>query len=297
MMLPQEAPVNMPKIAEAYINQYKDIAVSEMHRSGIPASIKLAQGLLESDWGRSNLATEANNHFGIKCGNSWTGGSFFKEDDDYQDGKLISSCFRKYGDAAQSYVDHTTFLSKPRYVDLFELDPKDYKSWAKGLRKAGYATDKKYPQKLITIIEKYDLAKFDSMQPKESGVLANTPTTKPIPSDIDDSEIVFKNEAKPDEIYRSEHLEAVEINSSNVEEEASVAYEGQAFHYVKADETMEEIARLHKIELNKLYFKNRMPLGAQPVEGEMIKLTGKLRMDGKPKYIRFPEKKESEFLF
>jgi len=297
LSFPQEAPDNMPKIAEAYINQYKDVAVSEMHRVGIPASIKLAQGLLESDWGRSNLATEANNHFGIKCGNNWTGGSFFKEDDDYQNGKLINSCFRKYNDALQSYIDHSTFLSKPRYSDLFEFDRRDYKSWAKGLRKAGYATDRRYPQKLITIIEKYDLAKYDLFDAPDEKILAHTPKTETIPTDIPDEEIVFKHAPKDEEIYRSEHIEAVEISSANVEKERSVAYEGQEVHYVKEDETMEDIARLHKIELNQLYFKNRMPLGAQPVAGELLKLKGKLRLDGPPKYIRFPKKEASEFLF
>jgi hypothetical protein len=154
-----------PSIADRYIQEFSSIAISEMHRTGIPASIKLAQGLLESDWGRSNLANEANNHFGIKCGFGWTGGTFFKEDDDYENGKLVKSCFRAYANAAESYIAHSDFLSKPRkskrYDFLFHYGNQDYKSWAKGLQKAGYATDPSYPSKLIGIIEKYELYKYD----------------------------------------------------------------------------------------------------------------------------------------
>jgi len=149
-----------------YLNTYKDIAIAEMQRTRIPASIKLAQGMLESSWGQSELATVANNHFGIKCGSGWTGGGFYKEDDDRDaEGQLIESCFRKFRDAQESYIAHSDFLTDSkkayRYGFLFEYEADDYKSWARGLKKAGYATDPKYPQKLISIIEKYDLAQYD----------------------------------------------------------------------------------------------------------------------------------------
>jgi len=154
------------KLAESYINSYKDVAVQEMHRTGIPASIKLAQGLLESDWGRSDLAKTANNHFGIKCGGKWGGRTFYKEDDDKDSrGRLIESCFRSFGSPTESYMAHSDFLSDPkkvnRYGFLFDYKSTDYKSWAKGLKKSGYATDPKYPNKLIQIIENYELYKFD----------------------------------------------------------------------------------------------------------------------------------------
>lgn len=154
------------QLAEAYIAQYKGIAVSEMQRSGIPASIKLAQGLLESNWGRSELAQEANNHFGIKCGGTWSGGTFHQEDDDRdENGELIASCFRAYPDGYESYIAHTDFLLDPnknyRYGFLFELETTDYRRWARGLREAGYATDERYPQKLIQIIEQYKLYEYD----------------------------------------------------------------------------------------------------------------------------------------
>lgn len=149
-----------------YIQTHKALAVAEMHRTGIPASIKLAQGMLESNWGRSELARKANNHFGIKCGGAWKGETFYREDDDRNKrGKIIPSCFRAFDSVTESYIAHSEFLTDPkkeyRYGHLFKLDITDYKGWAKGLRKSGYATDKKYPKKLIQLIEKYDLHQYD----------------------------------------------------------------------------------------------------------------------------------------
>lgn len=147
-----------------YIERYHQIAVREMHRSGIPASITLAQGILESSWGKGALALKANNHFGIKCKSTWTAATFYIEDDDYQNGKLIKSCFRSYDNAEDSYLDHTDFLmSNVRYQKLFTYGHTDYKKWAHGLKKAGYATDKRYAYKLISTIKKYKLHRFDNM--------------------------------------------------------------------------------------------------------------------------------------
>lgn len=138
-----------------YIRRYSKIAVSEMYRSGIPASITLAQGLLESGAGKSRLAVEANNHFGIKCHN-WAGKRIYADDD------RTRECFRKYASAEDSYRDHSDFLRyRDRYSFLFDLDPADYKAWAFGLKKAGYATDPNYPRKLIRIIEDYRLYEYD----------------------------------------------------------------------------------------------------------------------------------------
>ena len=147
----------------AYIDQFAPLAVMEMHSSGIPASITLAQGLLESGAGSSTLATQANNHFGIKCHGDWTGRSMYRKDDDRnKHGKLIESCFRSYEDPAQSYADHSEFLvNGRRYAGLFMLKPTDYKGWAKGLKKAGYATSKTYASKLIDLIERYELHRYD----------------------------------------------------------------------------------------------------------------------------------------
>ena len=140
-----------------YIANYKDVAMSNMKNYGIPASIILAQGILESGAGKGSLAATANNHFGIKCHNDWTGETVLKDDDAAQE------CFRKYNDPAESFKDHATFLTgRNRYASLFELPKDDYEAWAKGLRLAGYATDPNYPEKLISYIERYELYQYDS---------------------------------------------------------------------------------------------------------------------------------------
>ncbi len=135
-----------------YIKQYKDAAIQEMKRSGVPASITLAQGMLESGYGESELCQKSNNHFGIKCKTEWTGAKVYHNDDEK------GECFRAYPSAADSYRDHSDFLkSRPWYAFLFKLDPTDYEGWAYGLKKAGYATEKNYPQSLIRIIKEYNL--------------------------------------------------------------------------------------------------------------------------------------------
>jgi flagellum-specific peptidoglycan hydrolase FlgJ len=143
--------------AQAYIDKFAPIAQDEMRQYQIPASITLAQGILESGVGFGRLAVEGNNHFGIKCHRGWNGGKMYHDDD------AKGECFRTYDDPAESYRDHSVFLSgRQRYAFLFKLNKKDYIAWAKGLKKAGYATDPKYPKKIISIIERYKLYKYDS---------------------------------------------------------------------------------------------------------------------------------------
>ncbi|MFL3661911.1 MAG: glucosaminidase domain-containing protein [Polaribacter sp.] len=143
----------------AYIQKYAAIAVREMHAYKIPASITLAQGILESGSGGSELALKSNNHFGIKCHTGWTGQRVYHDDD------AKGECFRKYVYTETSYRDHSLFLTqRRRYAFLFEYETKDYKKWAYGLRKAGYATDKKYPEKLLKFIKQYELYKFDKVE-------------------------------------------------------------------------------------------------------------------------------------
>ncbi|WP_366525141.1 glucosaminidase domain-containing protein [Flavobacterium sp.] len=140
-----------------YVLKFKDVAMSNMKTYGIPASIILAQGILESGAGKGDLAISANNHFGIKCHVGWNGETVKHDDDSSQE------CFRKYNEAGESYKDHALFLTgRSRYASLFSLPKDDYESWANGLRKAGYATDSKYPEKLISYIERYDLAQYDA---------------------------------------------------------------------------------------------------------------------------------------
>ncbi|MCA0933729.1 glucosaminidase domain-containing protein [Lutimonas saemankumensis] len=142
----------------AYIGTYKNIAIDKMERYKIPASITLAQGILESGNGLSTLAKKSNNHFGIKCHSGWKGKRVYHDDD------KKNECFRKYPTAEGSFNDHSKFLtSRGRYEFLFELRPDDYKAWAKGLKKAGYATDRKYPKKLISFIENFELYKYDEL--------------------------------------------------------------------------------------------------------------------------------------
>jgi len=149
----------------AFIDLQSDIAVREMWRTGIPASITLAQSIVESSWGTGTLATKGNNYFGIKCKDNWTGATLYQKDDDYRNGRLVESCFRVYPSIEASFIDHSDFLSdNPRYAGLFQLSPTDYKGWARGLKKAGYATDKAYARKLIANIEKYQLYQYDTLR-------------------------------------------------------------------------------------------------------------------------------------
>ena len=151
---------------EAYISTYKELAMAEMLRSGVPASITLAQGILESQFGESDLVKTSNNHFGIKCKTEWTGAKTYHDDDEK------AECFRVYPTAADSYKDHSDFLkTRPNYAFLFTLDPTDYDGWAKGLKKAGYATSATYPQKLLKVINDYNLQQYSllAMERQKNG--------------------------------------------------------------------------------------------------------------------------------
>ncbi|UTW64246.1 glucosaminidase domain-containing protein [bacterium SCSIO 12741] len=161
-----------------YIEFFDQDAVAEMLKSGVPASITLAQGMLESDYGNSKLAREAKNHFGIKCHSSWTGKRFYMDDD------AKDECFRVYSSVYQSYQDHSDFLKRNRrYSFLFDLKRTDYKGWAKGLKKAGYATNPKYPDLLIRIIEENELWKFDKMDKNDLKKLGESSSGRSIYTD------------------------------------------------------------------------------------------------------------------
>jgi len=193
----------------AYIGMYKNIAIDKMEKYNIPASITLAQGILESGNGLSTLAKKSNNHFGIKCHSGWKGKRVYHDDD------KKGECFRKYPTPEGSFNDHSIFLTgRGRYEFLFDLKPDDYKAWAKGLKKAGYATDRKYPKKLISFIETFELYKYDDLvldakaykralkiddskfQDKESSIAENTIAD----NSIDDSDI-FVTVVKGDTLY------------------------------------------------------------------------------------------------
>ena len=186
-----------------YVLQFKDIAMGNMKTYGIPASIILAQGILESGAGKGDLAVDANNHFGIKCHKEWLGESVRHDDDSAQE------CFRKYPQAADSYRDHALFLvGKKRYEKLFTYEKDDYKSWAKGLRAAGYATDPNYPDKLISYIERYNLHQYDCLitgrnyVPISKTVAASTKSsTKPVSSNSNSNDPNLYEVQKGDTLY------------------------------------------------------------------------------------------------
>jgi flagellum-specific peptidoglycan hydrolase FlgJ len=150
----------------SYIETYKDIAIAEMYRTGIPASITLAQGLHESQAGKSELAKNANNHFGMKCKSYWRGNTYFYKDDDYdKDNKLTESCFRSYDTSLESFIDRSNFLvDNNRYSVLFSYSKSDFESWANGLQNCGYATDKSYATKLIKLINEFKLYEYDKAE-------------------------------------------------------------------------------------------------------------------------------------
>ncbi len=150
-----QVPPTRADFINQYIDTYKELAIAEMQRTGVPASIKLAQGILETEAGRSNLVLRSNNHFGIKCKSYWTGRKVYHDDD------AKGECFRAYPSAEDSWRDHSDYLkATPRYTSLFQLSPDDYKGWAYGLKAAGYATNPKYPQILIRYIEEYKLNEY-----------------------------------------------------------------------------------------------------------------------------------------
>ena len=181
--------------AEEYISIYKDIAIREMREHKIPASITLAQGLLESGCGNSELALVAKNHFGIKCHKEWTGNTFTMDDDEKNE------CFRSYENAEESFVDHSLFLvGRNRYAALFDLEITDYEGWAKGLKAAGYATNPKYAQLLIARINQYDLTRFDreALNIKEEGTTVSEPIPEPQLSEnhFEDFGLLFNPDVK-----------------------------------------------------------------------------------------------------
>lgn len=286
-----------------YIATYKDDAIEEMQRTGIPASITLAQGILESGDGNSDLARKANNHFGIKCHSDWKGPTYTMDDD------AKDECFRKYRKVIESYKDHSEFLTgRNRYAFLFELKITDYKGWAKGLKKAGYATNPKYPDLLIGIIEKNELYKFDDPKsykkstkvkdadkkdsPKRSTAStqyrSNTGAHKVATHENNIKYIIAKPGDQLDAIADEFNMGLWQItkyndlNENYSPELGDIIYlqpkRGKAkkeFHSVSTGESMYEISQMHGIKLKKLYKRNRVKDGYQPKVGEKIYLQGK----------------------
>lgn len=291
-----------------YIDRYKDIAMEEMIRAGVPASIKLGQGILESNAGRSELARKANNHFGLKCGSGWVGDTYAYKDDDYDEkGNLIKSCFRKFDSGKRSFYGHSEFLSKPRYRFLFtDLNPQDYESWAQGLRTAGYATNPKYATLLISVIRRYGLDKFDRMAIEGTQEEPEDPTLVVASSGTisrnNDLRMVFAAaEQTPAEIANQydvklkcilKYNEKL-INGNKKLNQGDKVYlqkkrrnwrGREKYHYVKEGETMYQLSQMYGLRLSKIYRKNRMQMGTQPAIGAKIKIRGwRIKSKNKPK--------------
>lgn len=286
---------------EEYIQTYKDWAIEDMKHSGIPASIKLAQGILESSDGNSELARKSNNHFGIKCHGDWNGSRVYHHDD------ARNECFRVYDDPLLSFEDHTTFLtSRSRYQDLFNLDPADYKGWAHGLKKAGYATNPQYPKLLIKIIEENQLYLFDeeggdaarmvqkqAQRRRTSGTLVINPYAR--------REVLYNNgvgyiELQEGDTYASLtkmfDLRNWELSHYNdlpqnpdlkkyrylyIESKRRRAHPDHPTHVVKEGETMHLIAQMYGVRIGRLYYYNQMEKGSEPEPGDKINLRKKIR--------------------
>ena len=271
---------------QAYIEQYKDLAITEQERHAIPASITMAQALLESSAGVSRLATIGNNHFGIKCGKDWTGDVMHHDDDQ------LGECFRKYKKPIESFEDHSLFLKRQRYAFLFQYDITDYKAWANGLSRAGYATDPTYPEKLIKIIETYDLAKLDTkakaVEPAEdapnyeqlwgyieienNGVRCVRVITKDKLSNVAKA---FKMSEKK-LLYYNDLMANMDVLEAGdyvylwfKKNRADSRFEE---HTVEAGESMHSISQLYGIKLKKLYKLNDLEYGTPAEVGKVLQL-------------------------
>ena len=290
-------------VRQQYVATYAQIAVDEMNRSGIPASITLAQGILESGDGQSDLACKSKNHFGIKCHKDWTGERVYHDDDEKDE------CFRKYKNVRFSFEDHTDFLVRgSRYDFLFDLDLSDYKGWAKGLKKAGYATSPSYADRLIKIIEVAELYAYDDLQVNTLQVsVRNAPDDKG--TKVNQRNRVVRGNKKKFVIHRVKHLTGISpfIELKSVESIEAVADSMQMrlavlldindatwetifqagdrvyVDYKKSNaqqkwmkvvfgQDMRRISQAYGIKLKKLYKYNNYEVGQQPKVGEQLRL-------------------------
>lgn len=270
---------------EEYIDIYKGLAIREMHRSGVPASITLAQGILESASGNSYLAKSGNNHFGIKC-HDWSGRRIFRDDD------ARDECFRKYKTAEESFIDHSNFLAnRSRYAALFTYDTENYKAWAKGLKKAGYATAWDYAERLISLIERYNLFQYDRMANQTNSIDGSYTATN---SNNIEPRIRYRNNipyfiVKQGDTYRKIQKE---LNLSRrkiaryndfgkykplqlgepvyLKKKKARPPRRYSKHIATGRETMHDISQRYAISLSKLLKRNAMNSDITPYEGQLI---------------------------
>lgn len=266
---------------EDYIKKYRELAVEEMKKYHIPASITLAQGLLESGAGQSTLARKSNNHFGIKCGGDWTGKTVSHDDD------ARGECFRAYKHPKDSYEDHSKFLAgRPRYASLFKLKITDYKGWARGLKKAGYATNPRYADQLIGIIELYELHKYDEKNylkwikknpnPHQTYIANDLlyivvragDSWKSISKEFDISQ---KKLRKYNDLYKGYALQVGDI--LYLEKKNKKADKEHIVHVLRAGESMYSVSQKYGIRLKNLYKMNKMDADdSAPEVGTILRL-------------------------
>lgn len=295
-----------PETIKQYIDQYKDIAIAEMQRTGVPASITLAQGIHETAAGTSDLVLSSNNHFGIKCKGDWTGETVYHDDD------ARGECFRKYSDPAQSYKDHSDFLkNRPIYSSLFNISPTDYEGWANGLKKAGYATNPKYAQILIKLIRDYNLNDYTLIAMNKKTDPNNAEWASASTNSSDNSDVVetkkvsneypssvfqinatkvlyvekgtaFLKVAEENEIDLPKLFEFNEMHEQDVAAIDQLIYlqkkrkvGAHEFHIVANGETLHDIAQSEGIRIESLLEYNYLRDGMQPQVGEKLYLTSK----------------------
>jgi len=281
-----------------YIQRWQLLAIEEMNRSGIPASITMAQACLESADGNSKLARKSNNHFGIKCKSSWKGKKVYYDDDEKNE------CFRKYRTVEDSYIDHTNFLmNNPRYGSLFKLKTTNYKGWAHGLKKAGYATSRTYAHRLIKIIEEYKLyrldkkIKYEVLASFEQEKIGNKGVSNSLTINAFESHKIVKRNRVKSIVARKGDTYEIIAQELEMDEWALYKYNDQPkgyrpienevvyiqpkkyktkkqkpTHQVEPGETMHYISQMYGIKLNPLYMRNKMKKGTQPAPGQIIHL-------------------------
>jgi LysM repeat protein len=292
-----------------YIDTYKDIAIAEEIRTGVPAAITLAQGIHETGAGTSDLVLSSNNHFGIKCKSGWTGPAVYHDDD------AKGECFRKYSDPMESYRDHSDFLkNRPYYASLFQLDPTDYKSWAYGLKKAGYATNPRYPQILIKLIEDYHLQEYtlialkggnknenDALYASSSDTIDNTSTAVAVPLvnrsvnypsgvfRINETSVVFVTKgtsylriADENKLSLSRLFDFNDMRPADIAEKDELVFlqrkrktGASEVHQLQQGETLRDVAQQEGIRLESLMELNFLKPGMEPAPGEKIYLREK----------------------
>lgn len=300
----QDGPGDPQRMTKAdYIKMYAPHAVREMQRSGVPASITLAQGMLESGDGNSDLARKANNHFGIKCHGMWEGRKYHMDDD------AKNECFRAYDSVLDSYRDHSEFLrTRDRYAFLFELKRDDYHGWAHGLKKAGYATNPKYPELLIKMIEDHDLAKFDHMKevptdndsPREAKSTKGNNVLRPHDRHADEAvvstysrQMYLRNNIRYVRVEKGDNLDRLErlldvrkwqlrkyndLTDSDKIEEGEILYlqpkraknTTKEFHMVAKGETLRWISQEYGVKIKNLRKYNHLDEGQEPEPGRKI---------------------------